>query len=76
MDAWLAKTAPDPTLRAMLHALVRVVTYTNAPSTLSAGAAAAQLQLVQRRGVLYLDGGWQTLVTGAAAVARAAGARR
>ena len=71
---WLARRVADEALRATLQAFFRLVTYTDAPARLSAGAAIAQLQLGQRRGVAYLDGGWQTLVDGAAAQARRAGA--
>jgi hypothetical protein len=45
----------------LLAAIVRVSTYTDSPETISAGAA---LQRVQRglHGVLYVHGGWQTIV--------------
>ena len=45
----------------------------NAPESLSAGVMLAQFQHVAKHNVLYLDGGWQRLVDGLAAVARAAG---
>jgi phytoene dehydrogenase-like protein len=73
VGAWLEGNAPDPVLRAAFESFVRVTTYTNAPELLDAGAAISQLQLAQRTGVVYLDGGWQTLVDGARDVARAAG---
>ena len=47
----------------------------NAPSLLSAGATLEQLRIAQRPGVLYLDGGWQTLVDATAEIARSAGGR-
>jgi phytoene dehydrogenase-like protein len=74
LSSWLGGQVADATMRATIEALVRVTTYTNAPSLLDAGATVAQLQLGQKPGVVYLDGGWQTLVDGAAAAARAAGA--
>jgi phytoene dehydrogenase-like protein len=72
---WLARAVRHPDARAAAHALVRLATYTNAPETLSAGAALRQLQLALRANVLYLDGGWQTLVAALRAAAEAAGAR-
>jgi phytoene dehydrogenase-like protein len=74
LSSWLQGRVADATMRATVEALVRVTTYANAPSLLDAGAAVAQLQLGQKPGVVYLDGGWQTLVDGAAEAARAAGA--
>ena len=73
VHAWLETNLADPTMRAMFESFVRVSTYTNAPALLDAGATLAQLQLVQRTGVVYLDGGWQTLVDGAREAARSAG---
>lgn len=58
---WLA-TIQDETLRALLHALVRVATYANAPDLLSAELAAEQLKRAVFHGVSYLDGGWQSLI--------------
>lgn len=59
--------------RALLRALVRVATYSNAPDLVDAGAALRQLAAVRRHGVLYVDGGWQRLVDAAEAAARARG---
>ncbi|WP_435923116.1 phytoene desaturase family protein [Paenibacillus sp. DYY-L-2] len=46
-------------VRSVIEALVRLSTYCDSPDLLSAGAAIGQLQYSQ---VLYVDGGWQTLV--------------
>lgn len=54
---------------------VRVTTFTNDPEHQSAGAAIEQLQLGLKGSVLYLDGGWQTIVDGVRRVAVDAGAR-
>jgi len=75
LSAWLAAESSDPVARALFEAFVRVSTYANAPELLSAGAAIAQLRHAQTKSVLYLDGGWQTLVDGLAGRARNAGAR-
>lgn len=46
----------------MLHSIVRLATYVNQPELMSAEVAVAQLQTALGPGVLYLDGGWQSLV--------------
>jgi phytoene dehydrogenase-like protein len=74
LQSWLAGETQDATLRRVFETFVRVSTYANAPGLLSAGAAIQQLRLAQDPGVEYVDGGWQTLVAGAAGAARAAGA--
>ena len=70
---WLAGEGLRPEVRETIEALVRVTTYTADLGTLAADAALAQVQS-GLRGVLYLDGGWQTLVDGLLAAAEAAGA--
>jgi phytoene dehydrogenase-like protein len=59
--------------RALAFALIRLVTYTNAPGELDARFAFDLLEKVGRSGVLYLDGGWQSLVRGLVERAREAG---
>ncbi|HEY4121244.1 MAG TPA: FAD-dependent oxidoreductase [Byssovorax sp.] len=76
LAAWLDDPATglaDATARATIEAFARLTTYTNAPDELSAGVMLAQFQHVAKHNVLYLDGGWQRLVDGLVAVARAAG---
>jgi phytoene dehydrogenase-like protein len=75
LDAWLESDVRQPDVRRFLRALVRLSTYANAPSQHSAGAAIAQLQKALEGNVLYLDGGWQTLVDGLRSAAEKAGAR-
>jgi phytoene dehydrogenase-like protein len=60
--AWVEGAIKTPEARAFMHSLVRVSTYAADLERLSAGAALSQLQLATRHGVLYLDGGWRTLV--------------
>ena len=72
---WLERTVRHPSVRALLRALVRVSTYANDPARQSAGAALAQVQMALAGGVLYLDGGWQTLVDGLRRTAVEAGVR-
>ena len=74
LAAWLDTNIQDATVRQLIEMLVRVTTFTNDPEHQSAGAAIEQLQL-SLPGVLYLDGGWQTIVDGLRRVATDAGAR-
>ena len=74
-SAWLARVAPRREVRDAIASIGRVTTYTNAPDRVSAGAVVAQIQHGAGPGVLYLDGGWQTLVDGLERVALAAGVR-
>jgi phytoene dehydrogenase-like protein len=62
LAAWLDGEMKDARARAIFEMFVRLTTYANAPDLVSAGASLAQLRLGQTKGVLYLDGGWQTLV--------------
>jgi phytoene dehydrogenase-like protein len=67
---WIAAATSRPRVRELLGALVRVATYANAPEEQSAAAALRQLQLALKANVLYLDGGWQTIVDGLSERAR------
>jgi phytoene dehydrogenase-like protein len=73
VSAWLEANVRHSGVRRLVAALVRLTSYANDPDRMSAGAALAQLQKALAGGVLYLDGGWQTLVDGLGAVARQAG---
>ncbi|HEY7068155.1 MAG TPA: FAD-dependent oxidoreductase [Chloroflexota bacterium] len=70
---WLDRSIPQRRLRQLVEMLIRVSTFSNDPDRQSAGAALAQLQLALKGNVLYLDGGWQTLVDGLRRAAEAAG---
>lgn len=70
---WLDTEIAQPSVREFVQAAMRIATYTNAPEMMSAGTAISQLQMAQGRGVLYLDGGWQSIVEGLLESARAAG---
>jgi phytoene dehydrogenase-like protein len=72
---WLEELAPREEVRAAIDAVARVTTYTNAPGIASAGATVAQIRRGASAGVLYLDGGWQTLVDGIERAAVTAGVR-
>lgn len=72
---WLETAIRTIEVRQLVGALFRLASYTNAPETMSAGAAVAQLQSALSGNVSYLDGGWQTLVDGLRAAAEGAGVR-
>lgn len=61
---WLDQTLSHAEVKDFVLAAFRVATYTNAPDLVSAGAAIEQLKKAFDTSVLYLDGGWQTLVEG------------
>jgi phytoene dehydrogenase-like protein len=61
---WAEREIRRDAARRFFHSLIRVSTYADDPERQSAGAAIAQLQLALASGVLYLDGGWQTLARG------------
>jgi phytoene dehydrogenase-like protein len=70
---WVESSLSQRDVREMVFALFRVSTYANAPNEMSAGAAIEQLKLALAKSVLYLDGGWQTIVDGLAQAAARAG---
>ncbi len=72
---WLDAEISHADVKDFLLAVFRVSTYANAPELLSAGAGLEQLKLAFDKSVLYLDGGWQTIVDGLADGAKRAGVR-
>jgi phytoene dehydrogenase-like protein len=74
LAAWLEAASPHPRVRALLSAVTRVASYSNAPDTADAAAVLQQVQRALAASVLYLDGGWQSLVDGLRDAALAAGA--
>jgi len=71
---WVDNNISHPDVRNLALALFRLATYTNAPEQMSAGAAIKQLQIAVSKNVLYLDGGWQTLVDSLQEIATRSGA--
>lgn len=71
---WLRANFADSRARAFAQALFRLTAYDNHPEQQSAGAALRQLQGAVAQRVLYVDGGWQTLVDGLRQVAERHGA--
>jgi len=70
---WLGFQASRPEVRDVLCAVARVATYSNAPRRASAGAILAQIKIALDPGVLYVDDGWQSLVSQLEEAARNAG---
>lgn len=64
MDQWVGRHTGSARVRAFAEAITRVSTFVPEMPHLSAEAALAQIQLALQQGVLYLDGGWQTVVDG------------
>ncbi len=75
VSQWLEGAARHPRVREVAHAFVRLATYANHPDSLSAQEAVLQLRRLIRSRVLYVDGGWQSLVEALRGVAQGAGAR-
>jgi phytoene dehydrogenase-like protein len=73
LQDWLNQYVTRLEVQQFVLALVRLSTYVNAPGLVSAGAILEQMQ-VGRKGVVYLHGGWQTLVDALEQQARRAGA--
>jgi protoporphyrinogen oxidase len=61
---WIEQRASSTRLREFVAMLMRVSTYSADLSILSARAAVTQFRSATTGGVLYLDGGWQTLIAG------------
>lgn len=74
LKKWLDEKINDVDVISYLHTLFRLTTYSNDPDVASAGATLRQLQ-VAFSNVLYLDGGWQTLVDGLSKKATSLGAK-
>ena len=60
--AWLDHASPDEKVRKFFAALCRVSNYCTSTQEQLASDALSQLKLAFTKGVLYLDGGWQSLV--------------
>ncbi len=69
---WLDDQRYSPLVRATMEAIARVSSYANAPAIVDAKATLLQMQKGVA-GVLYLDGGWSSLVQALQAAAEAAG---
>jgi phytoene dehydrogenase-like protein len=73
LSEWLEQHVRHQQLRALFLLFARVTTYTNAPELMSAALFVDMFRKVPK--VLYLDGGWQTLVNGVRLAAQNVGVR-
>jgi phytoene dehydrogenase-like protein len=64
MKTWIDSHCGAGKAGLLLGALTRLSTYSADLALLDAAAAIAQLQLASAESVLYLDGGWETLIVG------------
>jgi phytoene dehydrogenase-like protein len=72
---WLDKNIHDINDAEIIKTILRLNTYANDPDIQSIGPVLHQIYVASRAGVMYLDGGWQTLVDGLLTVAKNANAR-
>jgi phytoene dehydrogenase-like protein len=72
---WLDKNIHDINDAEIIKTIFRLNTYANDPDIQSIGPVLHQIYVGSRAGVMYLDGGWQTLVNGLLTVAKNANAR-
>jgi phytoene dehydrogenase-like protein len=72
---WIDKNIHNTNVKDLIKMFSRITTYANDIETQSAGASITQLQIAFASGVIYLDGGWQTLVNGLTAAAYEAGVK-
>ncbi len=73
ISAWIANHTGSERVAQYLAAMLRLSTFCADQEHLSAATALEQIRLALTANVLYLDGGWQTLVDGLAARARSKG---
>ena len=73
---WLNKNIHDINDAEIIKTIIRLNTYANDPDIQSIGPVLHQIYVAsQAGGVMYLDGGWQTLVDGLLTVAKNASAK-
>jgi phytoene dehydrogenase-like protein len=75
VQEWLDKNIQDKNLAEIIKTNLRLNTYGNDPDIQSAGSSFRQIYVGNSGGVMYLDGGWQTLVDGLLIAAKNAKAR-
>jgi phytoene dehydrogenase-like protein len=75
LEDWINKNIHNADVRDLVKMFSHITTYGNDVETQSAGATITQLQIAFAGGVIYLDGGWQTLVNGLTAAAQDAGVK-
>ncbi len=63
LQAWVEREINDPMVRHFFYAFCRTTTYTYAPTLQLARPVIRQIQRVLKEGVLYVDDGWESIVT-------------
>ncbi|MFM1653408.1 phytoene desaturase family protein [Brevibacillus sp. B_LB10_24] len=59
---WTEREVRDPMVRHLFYALTRTATYVNDPDLLWAQSTLKQVKRALNESVLYVDGGWETIV--------------
>lgn len=62
LTEWADAEITDPTVRHIFYSICRLTTYTNAPTLQLAKPVLKQVQRSLKGGVLYVDGGWGTIM--------------
>jgi phytoene dehydrogenase-like protein len=75
VQEWIEGNVQNADAVEIIKTFVRLNTYGNDPDIQSAGSVLRQFQIYNLGGVMYLDGGWQTLVDGLVAAVTNAKAR-
>jgi hypothetical protein len=73
VETWLTRQTSSEDTRASLRTVFRVSNYADDLTKLSARAGLDQVAMSRDHGVLYVDGGWQSIVEALASRARAKG---
>lgn len=73
LTTWAENEIKDPMVRNIFYALCRTTTYTYAPTIQLASSVLKQIQLSMKEGVLYVDGGWETIITNLRNIASTSG---
>lgn len=74
VQAWIDKNAHRPRVRQFLKANAHTAVYSAGLDLVSADVFIEKTQLLFKHPIIYIDGGWQTLVDGLRQMAEAAGA--
>jgi phytoene dehydrogenase-like protein len=75
IQEWLNLTIRSPRLKQLMEANARTTSYTTAIDLVSADVFIERLQITTKKPIIYLDGGWQTLVNEMRRTAEQAGVK-
>lgn len=74
LKQWVDSEIADPMVRHLFYAICRLSSYVNAPALQLAKPVLKQVKISLQAGVLYIDGGWETIIQKLKAQAEAQGA--